>query len=538
MDEERPRLVETAGGVCIFYRGRYLYSRVDAAALPRRMAASTTPAGDTLYFVPSPIACHGLAEFFYRLPPSSSVLCAELDGKLLEFAVGSLPDGLAKERRFGFPRSTEPAAIVASARSLGTFRRVVELKLSGGWSLFPERYAAILEGIGGDIASYWRNRATMGAMASLWIRNTIENLGRCGNFEFMTAPRIGRPVLVCGAGPSLDALPDLPGGSRPFVLAVDTALMPLLARGIVPDAVVCLEAQIHNLGDFQGSGGRPMDLFVDLSAHPATFTRISGRKWLLVSEFESLGFLERIRTLPFVALPVPALGSVGVLAMKIALEVSTGPVFAVGLDFSFRPGMTHARASPPDLAERNRETRTYKRSRQWNSGYGARTFPIGNGFFTDNVLASYAESLKALVSGQGRVFDLRGGGLDLGIPAASWSDCLDASSDGEDDEGTRVDPLAARNAARGFLSDLRKELGALYGFLKTGGTDEALRASLAACEWVFCHFPDAWRAPSLTQDFLNRVLPATLYWDGRIEAALDAGGGCQSPDRSGMGRDA
>ena len=68
------------------------------------------------------------------------------------------------------------------------------------------------------------------------------------NFEYQSDPDTGKlfehfkdvPLVIVSAGPSLDRnIRDLRGmENRCFLLAVDTALRPLLAAGIVPHAVI------------------------------------------------------------------------------------------------------------------------------------------------------------------------------------------------------------------------------------------------------------------------------------------------------------
>ncbi len=522
MNGERPRVVDTAGGVCVIHRGRHLYSRFDASALPRALVARLEPLPRTLYLVPSPLAFHGVPELAARLPESSAVLCAELDPELLELASGFAPGRVPADGRVVFPATVDPEAVIAAAGPLGRFRRVVELRLSGGRDLRPSAYDALFEALRDRIASSWRNRSTLCAMSALWTRNILRNLGGVGNIELRALPRVDGPVIVLGAGPSLDDLPSWPDRRRPYLLAADTALPALLGRGIVPDCVVCLEGQVYNLADFHGLRGRPLDLVIDASAHPSAFRRVRGPKRIVVSRWDDLTFLDRLAALPFVADAVPPLGSVGVLALRVALDMTDGPVFVSGLDFSFAPGRTHARGSPSERAEERRENRLYGRRRQWEASFGPRAKRSG-GLVYDSVLESYAAGLADLARGTGRVYDLRRGGLELGLPRAAWTDCAGGFEVRRDEA---FDRATAAAAARGFLAGLGAGLERLYGLLKRGGSDSELRLALAESSWMYAAFPDADRAPELAQDFLNRALVAVAYWDGRVRDAIDDIDGC------------
>ncbi len=89
----------------------------------------------------------------------------------------------------------------------------------------------------------------------------------------------GVPGLLVSAGPSLrDSLELIAlAKSRAFILACDTALKPLLKAGIVPHAVITLDAQRHTLFAFQGTEPDATVLFADLVSNPGVLRQIAGR---------------------------------------------------------------------------------------------------------------------------------------------------------------------------------------------------------------------------------------------------------------------
>ncbi|MCR9143132.1 MAG: DUF115 domain-containing protein [bacterium] len=89
----------------------------------------------------------------------------------------------------------------------------------------------------------------------------------------------GSAGLLVSAGPSLRESLELIAAARSkcFILACDTALKPLLKAGIVPHAVITLDAQRHTLFAFQGVSPGETVLFADLVSNPAVLRSIAAR---------------------------------------------------------------------------------------------------------------------------------------------------------------------------------------------------------------------------------------------------------------------
>jgi hypothetical protein len=88
-------------------------------------------------------------------------------------------------------------------------------------------------------------------LAPLYLENTLQNLPALLDARDVSAldgMAAGDALVLCGAGPSLDRL--LPAlracRSRAWLVAIDTALRPLMAAGIVPDLVVSIDPSSLN----------------------------------------------------------------------------------------------------------------------------------------------------------------------------------------------------------------------------------------------------------------------------------------------------
>jgi hypothetical protein len=229
-----------------------------------------------------------------------------------------------------------------------------------------------------------------------------------------------RPVLVAGAGPSLEAALPLIRRFRPrlTVLCADTALPVLAEAGLVPDWVYALEAQHYNLEDFLSCRDPSLLLLCDLCSCPAVL-RLFPRRLPFATRFHPLALFDRLSAAGLLPPELPALGSVGVTAARAALELTAGPVLLAGLDLSYPDGRTHARGAPShrrELAGCSRLTPMGMRPFEAIAGR-PRLRLRGKGgaaVLSDLVLRSYSLQLQSFTAAAGRVFDLGSEGLETG----------------------------------------------------------------------------------------------------------------------------
>jgi len=526
MDDARPLLVDTGRGFSIQFQGRWLYSRREPEAAPLAAVLATPFRPDTLYIVPSPCLCYGLRELLERLPASSAILCIEAEATLRSIAEKSIAEGLPGVVLASPHEAIAAYRFVEQRIAPARFRRAIEVRVSGGRALHEAEYDRVLAAIDADIQIRFRNRLALVRMGRLWTKNIIANLGSMRWEALVPIGAGGKPIVVCGAGPSLDgALPVLDRHREGlFVLACDTASGALARAGIIPDAVVCLEGQVYNVEDFLPLEGRPAALVADLTAHPASFRALPGSLSLTLSEYTDSAFLKRLAASGLPLTLVPPLGSVGVLAIRIA-RLLGGPVLVAGLDFAFNQGRTHCSGSPADLRARRTESRTEKRSAAWASSFRDGCTRRQDGSLTDPALAMYA----ALAAGELRgldAWDLRGGfGAGLPLRATTPRDMAllaeGKSVRGEAGQlGSHMDPEHCRELARNFLAVELERAENVAAALRTGTTPERLKALLADADFLYFHFPDPERVLELEDDALRRVAAEAAYWRGRLADAL------------------
>ncbi len=522
MIDTEPRLLEARRGFSLSYLGKTLLSVFDPVEQAERVVRTAGRLGKTLYFCPSPVFGYGLESLLRRMSDDSAILCVERDERLMAASLEHFPASLVDSRRCAFVRSDDPAALCAFARSRWgsrAFRRVEVLRLSGGWTLAEREYEAIVKALRADMAVHWANAMTLVRLGRRYALNAARNLALLPSAASLDGPASGaRPILVLGAGPSMDAVADRIERSayrqpdaRPFrLLCVDTALSALLARSIRPDLVVALEAQHWNLRDFVGASRAEVPLAMDLSAHPGTATAGLGSIALFSTRWAPLRFLDRLEEAALLPSEIPPLGSVGLTAVAVALRLTSGPVVVAGLDFAYGMDAYHARSTPSRderLRRATRLTSLIDPAPAFRPHVVAAPAKDGGLARSDPVLRGYRDLFAREFAATDRVVDAGGRGLELGVPRlgldaafallAGGEGADAASAAGRDGKGRaghdgRADAAERAAAALAFID---AELGRLARIRSAlSGAEEVARAELDRlldeCDYLWAHFPE------------------------------------------------
>jgi hypothetical protein len=528
---DSPLLLQTDDGPTLSWRGVDFYPRKDPVGYARRKARVFSPLPSSLYYVPSLGLGHGLRDLLEAIPQGSMVLCVEAFQQVMGIA---LQQGLHEDPRLLIVRTEEPDAAVAALRSLGTgrFRRVVETPLCAGYRLAPETYSRIRRGLEQEIMRFWQNRLTLIALGSLQVRNLISNLPLLREATDFSALSTPLPVVVAGAGPSLEeSLPVLAAHRRRFtLLAVDTALPALAAGGVAADIVLDIEAQAVNTQDFlpAPSPSGPI-LACDLSVHPSAPRLFGGRVSFFSSEFAPLRLWDRLSQGGLRPFPFPALGSVGVAATHAALRLTDAAVFLTGLDFSFPGGRTHARGSPYLIAAMERSGRFQPLGQPGFQALAARRLlraadKQGRPVLTDRVMSSYRDALEAEARPfSTRVYDCGQAGLPLGLRTVSTEQFADLLACGPAEQEHirvdrrqrfRADALAALVSSERDL--LSRMASAAAAYARGAAAAEEVAALLAEADYAWAHFADEPEMSSPDKGFVARARVAALYYEERL----------------------
>jgi hypothetical protein len=467
------------------------------------------------------------------LDPDSAVLCVEADEGLLDLSRLSMEGLLRENPNLRLAYAGEEAELCAYVRQIWggrRFRRVEILRLSGGWQLFPETYDSLVNSLRRNINTDWANAMTLVKLGRRYIRNALRNLALIPKTQTISDVSFGRsPVLVLGAGPSLDGLLEglsrFFGGAlgdpakRPFrIICVDTALPSLKARNLAPDLAVILESQQWNLGDFIGSGGSRIPAAMDLSALPASGEILGGPVFLFVTPWTSLSLFKRLQGAGLLPRTMAPLGSVGLTATALARELSSGPIVTGGLDFSFTLDAYHARGTPGHLNRLYRQNRFHSLipgGGAFRRGVLKKTAKSGAAVLSDPAMASYRDLFEQEFAGEERIYDLAGPGLPLGTVPLSLEKAGEILGGGPGPAFFRPAPPETESRTRAVEAFVRGEREALFTLRKilTGEIkvpEESLGELLDRQDYLWAHFPDCAgtggrRPPPGDLSFLKRV---------------------------------
>jgi hypothetical protein len=525
--------------------GKTILSGIDPVRRAERAADAVPISDKTLYVCPSPVYGYGLERLLSRLAaeaPHSAMLCIEADPELYELTIKSFDIHLSENQKLRVTNLCESGKLctfVYKTWGNRAFRRLEVVHLTGGWQLFPGLYDSLCEALRREIAAGWGNALTLAKLGRLYIRNALRNLALIPRHSSVAALSFGQaPVLVLGAGPSLDETLDAFGRrfgdeykepkKRGFrIICVDTCLPTLRDRNIVPDLAVILESQHWNLRDFVGCRGWGIPSAADLSALPETAEILSEEVYLFMTPWTPLRIFERLKASRLLPAVIPPLGSVGLSAVEIARHVTRGAIICAGLDFSFFPEKYHARSTPGRKAKLAAQSRLHGR---FDAGaYGPPSYKAlsksGLPVRSNPGLENYRRLFEEEFSGDPRIFDITGSGLSLGIKTFSSDEAmfLLAAPFKHCENLVKEKMFVSTEIVLSFLNGEKDRLICLRIILTGGvaGQETRLSALIEECDYLWAHFPDysGGLRPDLSEAALKN--PNTLSFLKRLRAEID-----------------
>ncbi len=525
----------------------------------------------TLVLCLSPVLGYGLKELAEKLPASSYILALECDQILMRFSLEHYDFSPFAQQRFSYIRTDSVAEVLKKIEALPLFpfKKCLVLSCSGGVQLNKAFYDEVRLYADEVISRFWKNRVTLMHLGRNYAHNTFRNLLSLArplarplamsltrsstsspekfsarktpsdkpNFRLLTGDeRIRKPILVVGAGPSLDTTRDFITKNRSsfFLLAVDAAAAALLPA-ILPDAIVLVESQYWIDSAFIGLHKYGIPLFADLTASPRALQICGENVYFFCTEYAHLRYLKRLyQTIR--PLILPPMGSVGLTAIQIALALTSPhlPVLHTGLDFAWQNGLTHAAGSSPVkklFAEICRTESPYKLS--ISTGMQRISGKRGLSYWTTPALSGYAELYRHTFVGNERVIDIGTEGcllndrrddtinteqikrilIDVGEPDAGMP-VVGACESNTNMDGSFLDSAFETNAAteqyealRSYLAGEAEALTMLNDHLQGSRplSEHTMEQLFAERDYLYSHFPDAARGYSLNLGFLKRA---------------------------------
>jgi len=540
MDQGAPQLIDSGkGSTTIFYNNRYLYpSRAPREGAERR-AERFTIKPQTLAVVCSPLLLYGVDILLKKLPVDSHILAIETDQRLMAMLERSPLYHIITDKRINIIRSSSPEDICAYLQKLdiGRFRRACLITLNAGYSLYADTYRKIYKSIEEEIQSFWQNKATLMHMGPLWIRNIFKNFTENTPIEDIEGLKVNKPIIVTGAGESLEnSIPFIKENKKQvFVLAVDTALPCLYENDIMPDLVCALDAQHINTGDFNKNISDTIPVAFDLSSSPIVPRLLNGKRYVFLSDFAKTNLFQQLKDHAVLPKKIPALGSVGIVAIDIAMSLTALPVFFTGLDFCYTPGKPHAKGALTHRIWLERHNRfsalllsnfTFERQPKLIKDRNGEKKAVDSRMLIFHKQFQQNISFYQKQEAKERLYDIAEEGLVSGaavidLPTASQiiNNAQNKSQSIISDK-SKAKPLNNENI-HGFLSNIKKELEGVrtagYSFLSRREQREYLLSKLSSLDWLYLHFPEHIAEPKDDADFIKRCLMAVDYYLGYIK---------------------
>ncbi|MEW5767747.1 MAG: 6-hydroxymethylpterin diphosphokinase MptE-like protein [bacterium] len=217
--------------------------------------------------------------------------------------------------------------------------------------LSPAYYHQAKEILYAVVSERLRDTLTRMVLENLWMENILKNITpilSCPGVSALFGAFEGIPIFIISAGPSLAKnMEELKAAKGKGVLmAVDTALKPLLSREIIPDIVLSIDAQPESFKDFEGVAGEDITLIADCIAYPEVIKNFKGP--IMFSSTAKAEGKEK-EGLTFVINPLVSWleerigsrghlqsgGSVATSAFDLARLLGGNPIIFVGQDLAF-----------------------------------------------------------------------------------------------------------------------------------------------------------------------------------------------------------
>lgn len=568
-DTSKPCLVEARQGLSVLYKNRYLYSKYNPATSIERLVDNMELKNDTLILCISPVLGYGLRKLVEKLPSGCFLLVIEADDNLLALYNHqqshlssnseeklTVNDFLTKNSfaKIGFlgPHRLEYIYTLLTKKNQvtdngvqiphpGSFKYCVRIDCSAAPALRQEEYQRIQQRAELAVANFWKNRLTLIKMGRLYHRNILRNLALLPFSHEIPTKKIDFPLLVLGAGPSADktiehlSLMTRDNRERIYIVAVDAVVPALLTRNIKPNLVLALECQHAIQQAYTLATDTELFILADITSRPSIlhYDTSSGIKYdkkllkknctggktaFFSTEFAGSRFLERLQQEDLIHQILPPMGSVGIVAMEMALMLRKNPrtpVYVSGLDFSFLIERSHCKES---FQIRNSFFQANRIKQAGSFHYLSNPTTekqLGKSgmVYTDQVLSYYRQIFCDRFHGVINAYDVGNHGLDLGLERRDFSQLVSAISPSaericEYDSAAYHEVKKNQQLAEKIQEFYQKEeamLQELRNGLSTGNIcQERILEILEEADYLYLHFPDGYK-PSLDLSFLKRV---------------------------------
>jgi len=552
-NNEKPELIPIDSGFSVLYKGKYLYSKRSPQKNILQLISSIVIQNETLVLCVSPVLGYGLKELLEKLPTDSFAIGLEADEELLKLSKNKIDKNILENSKFLYA-GTDSVNILLNR--LDDFikgkkiRRVIRIDFSGGAALNQSFYSQAFDFISQYISQVWINRLTLIQFGRNYARNFFKNyysilrsilknsdkssalnINSC--FGSLIEKSVNRPIVVIGAGPSLDSSIEFikENRDRLFVLAVDAAFSGLYP-GIRPDAVVLLESQYWIQKAFIGITDLDIPIIADLTSNPSLLVKLNGNKSFFFTDYSAQdsaasSFFSVLKEKNILPLRLEAMGSVGLAALALAERLAFDglPIFHTGLDFSWGQGFSHSKLSyqvKNIFSDISKIKSLYTGESLFPNKLSFEKGKNGSLAFTSPNLKNYGELYKKLFASKENFFDIGQSGLELNSKKISFDTAkkiiedfyLKNHSCFTDKNNNKknficYDYADKEKTIKNFLISEKEKLLRLKNIFtgKINSSDAEIKTLLLSMPYLYLHFPDynSLSETLLDKHFLSRV---------------------------------
>ena len=214
----KPELEQTNQGLTVSYQNRLLYSKYNPSKAIKQTVSNLNYLPNTIFLCLSPVLDYGLSELLQSMKEDSIILCCELEQPLYDFERQNndklKSDKIAfltKDETLNLPFILQKNNYIfndgTKLKKSGTYKRVVRIDMSAGVQFHSAFYDELHSSCVNSILTFWANRVTLTKFGRRYSLNFFRNLKLLPNTTPIEAffNSISKPILVCGAGQSLDS---------------------------------------------------------------------------------------------------------------------------------------------------------------------------------------------------------------------------------------------------------------------------------------------------------------------------------------------
>lgn len=181
-----------------------------------------------------------------------------------------------------------------------------------------------------------------------WLLNSVKNTQNIKNV-YIFKKKGNCPVFICASGPSLKESIDFIKANKPFIIAVSSAIKPLIQNNIIPDICISTDGGFWANKHLDAMMGYQIPLALSIEGScPSKILKNSPILPLIYSDGGESQIFRKSQINGFEALRC---GTVSGTALDLAEKITTGDIYFSGLDLSVAKGFQHTQGNNLEIKD-------------------------------------------------------------------------------------------------------------------------------------------------------------------------------------------